>query len=389
MIESPSQAAYEELYDEHSSTIECPCSRLSVPYGSFLNVTFVLHQVCSSDFVSPIWLNYLALFNPNRVPLWTQTGFSRDFRTIGALYFQFLESFCSLVQRAIADGQRTFSSTKLINRQLLPRSLFVLQTEAMVKSFVSRQHNEFVSLLNWIEVAGILSQFLSGTNMNFRILIGDGNQVEIYDSVYQHETQVTSTSVLVSANCSCAFDTDFCFIKPLIYTNGTNVLDFVQVFDKLHISCVPWLGFLNSEISWWYNMSYIQNILETYGMAINSQSPSDIKALNRSVPTRFPNGTTSDLIREIFLETVINNETHFNLFYDQCAPITCSYRITRRRDFIVGVLLLINVCGGLNRGLQILLPLICSIIFFCIDKWKKWKVIGGMLNFVVNIFIRL
>ncbi|CAF2844404.1 unnamed protein product [Rotaria sp. Silwood2] len=154
-IDRPSLITYEKLYDQHSSTIQCPCSQLAVPYGTFSNVTFILHEVCLSDFVSSKWLNYLKLFDPNNVPTWTETDFSRDFQ------------------------------------------------------------------------------------------------------------------------------------KEIV------------------------------------------------------------------------------------------NETHFDLFYDQCAPATCSYRITKRRNIIVAILLLMSICGGLNRGLQILLPLICKIVFFCIDKWKTRKVVRG------------
>jgi hypothetical protein len=59
-----SLVTYEKLFNEQSVTLQCPCSKLSIPYGAFLNVTFVLHQVCSSNFISPEWLNYLTLFDP-------------------------------------------------------------------------------------------------------------------------------------------------------------------------------------------------------------------------------------------------------------------------------------------------------------------------------------
>ena len=72
-IAHPSLVTYQQLYNDYSDTLQCPCSQLSVPYGTFLNVTFVLHQVCSSDFVSSTWLDYLESFDPIFLPSWTMT----------------------------------------------------------------------------------------------------------------------------------------------------------------------------------------------------------------------------------------------------------------------------------------------------------------------------
>ncbi|CAF4720733.1 unnamed protein product, partial [Rotaria magnacalcarata] len=42
---------------------------------------------------------------------------------------------------------------------------------------------------------------------------------------------------------------------------------------------------------------------------------------------------------------VASNNTHFDLFYQQCASIVCSYQVERRREIIIGILLLGTVCG--------------------------------------------
>ncbi|CAF1951377.1 unnamed protein product [Rotaria magnacalcarata] len=106
-------------------------------------------------------------------------------------------------------------------------------------------------------------------------------------------------------------------------------------------------------------------------MVIDSHFPSNIEPLNLSVPTRFKNAAFDSLLQEMFLEMVASNNTHFDLFYQQCASIVCSYQVERRREIIIGILLLGTVCGGLKRGLKLGLPLVGSLILFFIKRWRS------------------
>ncbi|CAF4331177.1 unnamed protein product, partial [Adineta steineri] len=115
-IDHPSVTTYQQLYNDHSTTLQCPCSRISIPYEAFLDVTFTLHQVCLSDLISPTWLHYLTLFDTSLVPEWPNDFMpTRDFRIMGASYFQLLATFCSIADISIADAQRVFNNTKFIN----------------------------------------------------------------------------------------------------------------------------------------------------------------------------------------------------------------------------------------------------------------------------------
>ena len=133
---------------------------------------------------------------------------------------------------------------------------------------------------------------------------------------------------------------------------------------------MPLIGFLQSTFTWWYDGTYLKNIQETYARVIYSQPPPNIKPLNASVSTRFGKEVLGTLLNEMFLEMPIGNETHFDQFYTQCAPISCSYTIVQRRDLIVVLFLLISICSGLNKILRILLRAFVKLIFILIDWWK-------------------
>lgn len=169
---------------------------------------------------------------------------------------------------------------------------------------------------------------------------------------------------------------------PEIYTNGShlNGSERYLFFELLNIGCIPLIGFTDSKIIWWYNLTYFEYIRETYSLVINSLSPPNIKSLETSV-TNYPrNASISDLIHEMMLETILINNTRFDQFYYKCAPVSCSYTKNQRRDIIVVLILLISICAGINDGLQILVPLIGKLIFFFVDQKRNRTVQRSKYN---------
>ena len=58
-IKEPTLAHYSQLYTTHSQTLTCPCTQISINYGKFLHISYTLHQVCNSVFVTQNWFYYL------------------------------------------------------------------------------------------------------------------------------------------------------------------------------------------------------------------------------------------------------------------------------------------------------------------------------------------
>ncbi|UJR06768.1 hypothetical protein I4U23_011055 [Adineta vaga] len=378
-IAHPSLATYQQLYNDHPNTLQCPCSQISIPHKAFLNVTFVVHQICSSDLISPIWLNYLASFDPTLVPAWTEQDFAFDFRTVGASYFQLLASFCSMVQINIADAQRIFTNTHFINDRVLAPPLFAKKTEAMIDSFINTTRNNFVRTFNWVSIAFIASQFFTGGNVNFDITTDEDGQVHAEFTVRSLLVEISDTSLFFSGPCACGQRYLECFVVPVLFTNASylNQSGLYLFFQVINIGCTPLAGFISSKIAWWYNITYLRYIQETYSIVINSQSPPNIEALSASIPTNFEDVETISLIREMLLETTIKNNTRFDQFYSECAPLACSYTNVQRREIIVVLLLLIAICGGLYTGFQIIVPLFGKLLFCCIDWWKNRHIQHG------------
>ena len=362
----PSRTTYQQLYNAHSDTLQCPCSQPTVSYGSFLNVTFVFHQVCSSDLVSSTWLNHLESFDPIILPERTVVGGLRDFRIAGCAYFQLLATFCSLTKNNIEDAQRLFSNTQFLNDHVLAPSLFDQQTNGIIESYVTTMLNDFQLILDWIIMSLTASYFLTGTNTNSKVTVRSDDAV----SVGKLDYTMRSGSFGVLAIYACPVEFKFAASPNIVYTVGTEQVQHEIVFTELPIGCIPLIKFLSSTPNWWYNGTHLEVIRDTYSEVIHAQSSPNITSLDKSVSTRFRDQNLEYLLRQMFIELPIHNHSSFDLFYAQCAPLSCSYEVDQRRGLIVVLLLLIAICGGLQKILRILIKAFGKLIFFLVDSWE-------------------
>ncbi|CAF1600037.1 unnamed protein product, partial [Rotaria magnacalcarata] len=116
-IEKPTLETYNQLMQSYTSTLQCPCSGISICYSHFMRVSTVFRQVCPSDFVSDAWLDFLFSnifwFVEERA----------DIRVLGSAYFNSLSALCRHSAITIENAIREFLSEKLITAQLMPINL--------------------------------------------------------------------------------------------------------------------------------------------------------------------------------------------------------------------------------------------------------------------------
>ena len=82
----------------------------------------------------------------------------------------------------------------------------------------------------------------------------------------------------------------------------------------------------------------------------------DVSILNASSSSRFDAGTKiKQNVHELFLEEIFN-ETSFSAYYEECAPISCTYVLSARFDWIFVITTLVALVGGLNVALRLITP---------------------------------
>ncbi|CAF4290527.1 unnamed protein product, partial [Adineta steineri] len=98
-INKPTYSTYQTLSLNYSQSLQCFCSDISIPYKSFLTIKPRFHDLCSSQFASQDWINYLYGAR-NLVYRYSFT----DFRASAVGQFQLLASLCEISQETINDS---------------------------------------------------------------------------------------------------------------------------------------------------------------------------------------------------------------------------------------------------------------------------------------------
>ena len=396
-VSDPSLDIYETLYAKHALTLSCPCTRISIPYGTFLTINYTLHQICSSTLTSSEWLDYILASDQTTTNDFSSIDFFEiDFRRILPSYFQLLRSSCLVARDMIDQALDTLSITRFVNDRVLSKDRFIEQMQNLNKSFTSSIQLEFSSTNRWLYLTSTTSQFLIGLNLNGELRIDDNNStVRIKDPEMALISYVTEDFYGVRGVCSCRFIANQCQVVSVFYETNTDESVSKKYFVGMNAGCTPWLGLLQSNIDWWFSVHYVERIRQILMENVRNRSIPNLEPLRNDTETRFPceNGSYpvfEDLLEEVLIEKWRGNTTRFDLFYEQCAPRECTYTITAKRSPLAALLVLISISSGLNRILRWISSFSLLLGFLIIDKYRRhYQQQSKKLCFSHYTFLRL
>ena len=359
-VPQPMKTAYDRLLSRYADTLECPCAKVSIHFGSFVQVAPVFHQVCSSAFVSQEWLDFA--FGANATFIWPM-----DVRTSMSAMWQLIAAFCQSSNSTLADALAEFANTPLISSTILPEEQLQAKIQATL-DLVLQTSTE--TLIRSITIAHRMMQanaYTTGLSINSILMTPAYSWVAIA-SVYPQETVYFLPGS--KKPCYCLRDRS-CPMPGGLYfydawdTFGFNNLNIIvpdQILSGIVIDCVPTQATFASSLECFYNQSCVNILLAAYARNIN------ISILDASVSSRFLLTTTIEqLIHEIFIEH-IPNKTDYNSYYRECAPISCNYIYSRRFDWIYVATTVIALVGGLNVILRLLAPYLVDLRLFLKKK---------------------
>jgi hypothetical protein len=130
-ISKPSLSLYNDLLMKYPTILQCPCSQVSVQYGTFINISSVTyHQVCSSDFVTDAWIR--ALYGNG-----STTQFpSEDYLFTLINQLEFLASLCQITQQVFADALSSFNNSNFIQIYLVSPIVFSGQIQSIILKLI-------------------------------------------------------------------------------------------------------------------------------------------------------------------------------------------------------------------------------------------------------------
>ncbi|CAF0842656.1 unnamed protein product [Adineta steineri] len=157
-------------------------------YANFITIQPSYHQVCSSDLVSPQWIQY----NTRTTGNYTYT----DYRLNSQPQFQLLATFCQQVQQIVDNGIKTFLQTQLVSSQIDSQDLFESEINLLISDWRTLVLNRFLRPINIIRTISQGNLLMnSGLNNNFSITNSTNKNIKILPRIY------SSCSCALSSQC--------------------------------------------------------------------------------------------------------------------------------------------------------------------------------------------
>ena len=161
-ITMPTLTEFIDLYDKYPLTLNCPCNQTTMKYNQFiLYIKPQYHEICSSEFVSPNWINVKFIKSPST------TIFIHDIRSQSQTHFQLLSTLCHAANQTVEDNLELFYQTEFVSQQVLSRESFQIQIDLIVEQFKRTVPESFQNTLELIKANQELNQFIVPINSVF------------------------------------------------------------------------------------------------------------------------------------------------------------------------------------------------------------------------------
>ncbi|CAF4305567.1 unnamed protein product [Rotaria socialis] len=274
IVESPSQAQYNELLGQYSSTIQCPCTAVSMDLSQLVSVNAIYHQVCSSAFVETEWIYFL--FNDiNR------NNYKRaDIRVRGGAYFRFLSKLCALMntttqtlaQEFFADS---FTSAKAISEDEFQSRMNVLQYQFQTSIELQLTHG--LKIVRDITQANI---FVSSYMLNYQTTL-DTKFIEFYNTSSHRHVLDLGGSVFQSPSATVKLDNRTYLSTYNTFDSKAIPYFFLLMIDvktksiKLNVSLIE-----KNDYAGFYHIGVTHENGNIYGIRESFKSPLSLEVAN-------------------------------------------------------------------------------------------------------------
>jgi hypothetical protein len=294
-----------------------------------------------------------------------------DFRSVGFAQFQALASFCQLSQANVNQTLSLFGSTLFISTHFdtSPTNLRTKVTTT-VNRFRSSISTRFKSEIQLISAIIMGNHFLNALGTSIipnknRLSLGRARkQVGYHFHWYMPEPSTnlcicTQADTLSDEMCRGAsgifeeqFDIDIHYVKkwyePTVFIPG-----FIS-------SCMPVDACLLSSLECFFNQTCV-NAIFPYQRAVDGVmwNFTALNSDNASKPTRFnTNSRIQSIVDELMVEEW-NVQEFYDKYFQQCAPLVCTYLTNVYPDFLSVLNTFIGLLGGLCSVLGIIvLPVV-------------------------------
>lgn len=202
-VYSPTENEFETLLAKYTTSLSCPCSQLATPYEKFLSVEPVMHQICSSPFVSSDWSTSVI----NKGDIWK----APDWYLLGE-HFRLLSSMCQIAQQFLNQSVLDFMSTELVQIQTLSLNTFQEQINTAINAYIKEISSNFRHTIEFILDTLRANQFQDRYMSNWQNIYSN--------STYQYIFHTVPVSYN-NSTCICAAGMSSCS-RSLVFLDSLN-----------------------------------------------------------------------------------------------------------------------------------------------------------------------
>lgn len=362
-IPTPSQSQYEQLELQFSDQLQCPCVHIAISYEDFITINPSYHEVCTSDFISQRWIDYLFYENASYY-------YQLDFRRSASYHFQILRTLCGQAQQTVEDNLAQFDSQQFITNQVILPKIFDIQINSSIKLFQITTQAGFQNMLKLIRETLINNELFSAIDVRYNLQYEGLSfpYVSMYEILY-FETQFKGKSF----GCYCGNNME-CKLPKGIYANinqyiyaGSNWIGIVNattsainatiLIPGMYAGCSSIESLMESTNECLFNKSCLNTILS---YLYYETTPINLTtSLNIS---RFaPQTPLETIANELFLEDWNINKS-YEKYFNQCQPLFCQYTKQQKYDIVHIFTATVSLYGGLRLFLSFLIPIIVKFI---------------------------
>lgn len=345
-IRNPSQTVYEDLLKKYPTTLSCRCNQITIPYSTFISIAVKYHPICSSYFVSDTWIN--RLFNPY-ISYYIQI----DFRSSASGQFQLLSSLCSLAKSTVNDTLNDFLSDSFFSIDTISPNSLETQGQAQSLFVQTSTINAIRGILHLIRETTYSNQLqpaLQTVRMNALYIYPNGDLASgILDGSFVNGD---GTLCYCSGSATCSspsgffnlygYDTGGMFVSP--EPSIANVTGFVT-------GCYAIESLFQSTLECFFDKECLNTVLTFFP----TNNTTDINILMANQTQFLPTTLIETIVNGLFIEQW-SLSISFSAYYEQCAPISCTYTFIRRNNLIHILTTLLGLYGGLTVVLRLCVP---------------------------------
>ncbi|CAF1237186.1 unnamed protein product [Adineta ricciae] len=367
-IQYPTLSLYNELQRKYPS-INCRCSNISIPYEQFVHFAPRYHQICSSDFVTQQWIDYL--YNSTT----THFYFIVDFRLTASLQFRFLRNLCQQSIQAINTSLQSLNNNHFITVLLLEKDEFDIHMKAHIDALKIKTLNKISQMLEFVHNISFANSLQSAPRIDYPLELNNYNENWSFNPDLGRAciNEVNGHCRYCSADPGVKAYAGFLGDKHWSTNTSQNHYAYLDIVDGWYTGCLPMDSLFHSTLKSFYNQTAINRILLYFRNSVHN-----FKCLNISNPTRFPPKSTTlkRIVNGSFIEEW-NDQINYELYFNLCTPKSCVYTIEERIIYSMSTIL--GLYSGLATVLRFIIP---KIIAFIVLRRRKTPRTNNTMNWL-------